>query len=702
MSEDGKSQDTIKAEPCASENDASDEPTKRPVDQPAPDDAPVAKRIKAEPTETTAPAATNEKPAIAPVPVNGVKESTITDVPTGGANPPIATGKIDAVAQAESKRELSPEGSGVPPAGNAAALGTSSTVIQSEVVPTTSATAASSEAAPIILAPQAESVCSETTATASPAPPRPASVPAAPAPQAATVTSVKPEAAPPLKALKMSHLRTKYTGELEYMLREFRKLERQLLGAKGATQIEESAGSRERREKLHSFILHLEDTIRQIELGCKLEAEGKSTVNVGVGGPDGTVVNNTKAMDATAQELAKRQRADSVGLASLTQEKDEEENVQKLEEHILANLLPVKVRLKKQLAAQQGATRNPAGMPVPRRGMLQPSEADRGKGTFAAAAEQKRKEAEALADAQRQQHLPPAEPVHPDKTHFGKPLGRRGSSLTQKLHGQTLGSQERKHGHGVGLPQPPPVTDEDSTILNGGVTPGSKQAESGVKIVVHQMVVDKDMVDTSEDAASTSFSMGPASKANVAAPIPAPTPSAAPSKLQTAKEKAKVSQPTKGAASPPKPSPKPSSQPKAPKQIQSPPKIAPSATAQAIKKKLEDPNMCDEERQKLRRKLKKKLFLRRARRREYERQRQAAMQQSAQTQGASKTSGGRKKSAGGKSNGKKRGPRSVEYICALCSEAYSSVCEYNPWWALAQHECPKCRKTQVRQQKFED
>jgi hypothetical protein len=48
----------------------------------------------------------------------------------------------------------------------------------------------------------------------------------------------------------------------------------------------------------------------------------------------------------------------------LTKEKKEEENVHKLKEHILANLLPVKVRLKKHLAAQQRASRNPAGMPA--------------------------------------------------------------------------------------------------------------------------------------------------------------------------------------------------------------------------------------------------------------------------------------------------------------------------------------------------
>ena len=65
------------------------------------------------------------------------------------------------------------------------------------------------------------------------------------------------------------------------MLVEFRKLERQLLGAPGLQQNEagggpkknEAAGSKERREKLHGFILHLEDTIRQITEGCVLESQ---------------------------------------------------------------------------------------------------------------------------------------------------------------------------------------------------------------------------------------------------------------------------------------------------------------------------------------------------------------------------------------------------------------------------------------------
>jgi len=176
---------------------------------------------------------------------------------------------------------------------------------------------------------------------------------------------------PPLKATTMSHLRKKYMTELEYMLREFQKLERQLLGARSSTA--ESDASRDRREKLHSFILHLQETIQQVRLGCQLEAEGKSTVG---------------------RDDDKKEFAESAALTNLTREKEEEENVQKLEEHILANLLPVKVRLKKQLAAQQGAKHNPAGMPASRQGY--PSSTSVGKGTFAAAAEQRRKQQEAL------------------------------------------------------------------------------------------------------------------------------------------------------------------------------------------------------------------------------------------------------------------------------------------------------------------
>jgi len=37
----------------------------------------------------------------------------------------------------------------------------------------------------------------------------------------------------------------------------------------------------------------------------------------------------------------------------------------------------------------------------------------------------------------------------------------------------------------------------------------------------------------------------------------------------------------------------------------------------------------------------------------------------------------------------------VEYLCGICNETYNSKCDYNPWWALQSHECPKCGKAQV-------
>ena len=667
---------------------------KRRVSLPTGQEEPEAKRIKLE--DTTAPLINGQQVAVKPaassaatVPAASALE-VANPVPTSIPGAAIQCKQEPSLAAATDKGGVEPNpvaNTGSPKNGQIAAHPPTA-AIGSRVSPDLVKTKVSSEASASDASNSGEE--KKTTAAAGTTTTTPVQSSAAAGPAAA------PQAPPPLKALKMSHLRTKYTGELEYMLREFRKLERQLLGAKGATQIEESAGSRERREKLHSFILHLEDTIRQIELGCKLEAEGKSTVNVGVAGPDQQ--GNSTNLDATAREQAKRNRADSSALSNLTQEKEEEENVQKLEEHILANLLPVKVRLKKQLAAQQGATKNPAGMPVMRRGSLQP-EGDRGKGTFAAAAEQRRKEAEAMA---AQQHVP-AEPVHPDNTHFGKPLGRRGSSLTQKLHGQTLGSKGRTHGHGVGLAKPATEEETDSSgrkIIYAGMAPGSKQVASGVAVAssVHKMVIDSPhlqngKVDTPEKPGVNVAKPVPVPKTAVAAAPPKP--SVAPVAVvttatkQSIPEKPRVVQHPKTAASKPVPRP-PSHIIQVPKSI---PEMVPSATTKAIKEKLDDPTLPDDERKKLRRKLKKKLLLRRAKRREFERQRQAAIQHSVQA--APKAGVGRKKTMGGKVNGKKRGPRSVEYICALCSEAYSSVCEYNPWWALAQHECPKCRKTQV-------
>jgi hypothetical protein len=98
------------------------------------------------------------------------------------------------------------------------------------------------------------------------------------------------------------------------------------------------------------------------------------------------------------------------------------------------------------------------------------------------------------------------------------------------------------------------------------------------------------------------------------------------------------------------------------------------------------------------RRLRKLKRLKRRRERELARQQLPKCQQQLpnNTQSASTSAVGRKKAGHGKGGQKKKGPRVVEYICSQCSEAYSSTCDLNPWWALAQHKCPKCQKTQVR------
>lgn len=444
----------------------------------------------------------------------------------------------------------------------------------------------------------------------------------------------------------MSHLRVKYYAELEYMLREFRKLERQLLGAKGnGTGIEESSGSRERREKLHSFILHLEDTIRQIDVGCQLESGGE------VAAAAATVASSGDGQEQSGPDSAPAS-------TNASKVKDDEENVKKLEEHILANLLPVKVRLKKQLAAQQGATRNPIGMPVATRG-LQPSmmmTAEKGKGTFAAAAEEKRRQAEAarLAAQERALSSPPA------PSQFGKALSGGGSSLTRNLHGPTLGSQVRIHGHGVGSEKPqvpdPTVTglsDGDNEtpkrpILYAGLALGSDQHRSGVSAAagVHNMVFEepcsKPAVEEISTTEVTSLEMPPTTH-------------------------------------------------------------PPESTLEPLKscKPHEDPKLSEELRKKLHKDRRRRKKHRELERREKERQRQLFLQQ--QQQNAAQASAVALKGSGKKGGmvgtkpvgNQAKGPRTVEYICALCSEAYSSTCDFNPWWALASHDCPKCRKSQV-------
>lgn len=517
-------------------------------------------------------------------------------------------------------------------------------------------------------------------------PPPAAAGPTTPAPQGSgepnppAATAAASSAAAPLKAVTFGHLRTKYVPELEYMLIEFRKLERQLLGAKGAAKLEESAGSRERREKLHSFILHLEDTVRQIELGCKLEAEGKHAVALSLEKKDEQDAEGSTSPDDAAQ---KQQLSEESALANMTTEKEEEENVQKLEEHILANLLPVKVRLKKQLAAQQGATQNPAGMPALRRGSLQPPSAAQGKGTFAEAAEKRRQQAEAARlAAQEQRERVEFKRRLTDPTHFGKPLSGGGSILTKNLHGSTLGSAQRTHGDGVGsTPTKRELAVEgkmagERKILYAGMVPQSSQQASGLSAAsgVHDFVTTGSLA-SSVDSSSALFVADPSSQGEKG--LGALAPPAEADTVSASKPKAKRSL-------------------KAPCPYQNDATTNISTDDDKMLGLGSTTPMTDEDMLKIRKKRRKRKLLRLARRRERQRQQAASalMRPATGTAVLQKTSVIRTKAAPS-IKGLKKGPCVVEYICALCSEVYTTTSDYNPWWALTQHDCPKCRKTQV-------
>ena len=200
----------------------------------------------------------------------------------------------------------------------------------------------------------------------------------------------------------------KYVPELTFMLREFEKLESQLLAGNSVRQQQQQSSSdaqqQSRREKLRSFILHITDVISQLK-----KIIGPQNL---VGGAD-------------ASCKAKVVNADEDDKAAAAAE---------LEQHILTSLLPVKDRLKKQLMnnAQSSDASGGSGNGNGRKGPIGggPSgSTNRAMGTFAAAA------------AKKQQ-------VH--ESVFGKPLSGGGSSLTQKLHGSTLGSIDRRFGSGVG------------------------------------------------------------------------------------------------------------------------------------------------------------------------------------------------------------------------------------------------------------
>lgn len=411
------------------------------------------------------------------------------------------------------------------------------------------------------------------------------------------------------------------------MLLEFEKLEQQLLGAR---KTEESAGSRERREKLHSFIIHLKDTLQQIEAGVQQEASSGSVVSIGA-------ATATESMDDDSKHS-----------------QDHEDVVRKLEEHIIANLLPVKVRLKKQLDAQQGAKHNPAGMPHTS-GWNHRSDTGE-KGTFAAAAEKKRIQA-----AERLFLLEPkapAQPVEPHQTQFGKPLDTGGSCLTKKLHGQMLGTK--------------------SEVTNDDIKPLSIDASerSGPICYYAGMALGSDHMESSVTAASSVHKLLVRdTKVILKASLPPCDP-----KPETKQEVVVSSQPPL-LPSPPPPPPPPS--PKVTEKAK-----PPVEETQDILQKFEVepyPDIEDMER--------------RRRRRRRRRKRQLRQDKESQITEAEALKVREKKFRQVK---KYRGPRQVEYICALCNEIYSSTCDGNPWWALTQHECPKCHKTQVRKPSLDD
>ena len=629
-------------------------------------------------------------------------------------------------------------------------------------------------------------------------------VPPAPATASLNTTQVhEKESSLPLKCLTFRHLHKKYGPELDYMLVEFKKLERQLLGAPTHQQNPakiETKGSRERREKLHGFILHLEDTLRQVDEGLALEEDEKeSSVQAVLDAVNIPKIENVadqkqkqqpppeeeekKSSDVSLQQPEPNPQpnaqinfkdsektsnntnssgpkftAAEASLSSLPPEKEREESVQRLEEHILANLLPVKVRLTKQLAAQKGATRNPLTAPV-RAGAPATSVG----GTIAEAVEAKRKaQEEELLKKQLQQRQ--------TSSQFGKPIGGTGSSLTNRLHGEVLGSgTSPSSGDATGR----------RPILYAGVAPGSTQISSSVSAVsgAHPGLVGKDAtraltlaeeerrrlkaleenatrvalgvvkpgssLDHKKLAALTKQPEGPATLAARARAV-------ALAAANSGGGMSKISRPNQQF-------------PARPLQQNRPPLAAAAAAAIAASKTAEmnhyakssyvpvpissiptkpkkphvapnfnEPGLTPEQRFELR--MKEARWRQHKRRRERRRKRLESyfntpgtyhtvpvQQQQLQPppQKPSKethseprlsapttlapppqppTKNSPPQQVASASRPKKEevfGPRTVEYVCAICNDTYVSTCEFNPWWALSSQECPKCGKVQI-------
>lgn len=547
---------------------------------------------------------------------------------------------------------------------------------------------------------------------------------------------------PPFKSTKMSHLRDKFMSQLEYMHREFKKLERQLLGAKTtAKNLTESAGSKERREKLHSFIVHLEETMQQIQTGCSLEEQGLSTVHLAVTSNVGGTIQkrdfneekspstSTKVDDdpsskttqdlimedlsAEEEEEARKEFARSSALTKMIKEKEEEECVQKLEEHILANLLPVKERLAKQLAAQQGASKNPIGMPVNRRGLLPPGGISKQSVTSSSYPSGNSDVRSTVGGGPVQSQTATSDsashgPIHPASSgpaavsQYGQPIGG-GSSLTQKLHGKILGSTHQNIPKANESNPSDTFIPAERKVVYAGMTPGSTQVQSGVSAAagVHDLVI---LNETYIKPATASKDQNPSL---AVPPNPPPPPPVPPSICQSSNAKSSTTVPNlgqsaigalkstyqastilKGAAMSNKVAdiksnallPNATPIPVTSSSISSRPAIVKKTLKEAILSK--NPNMDTNPSSS-----------------QKQRSKGVDVNASSQPPAASTTLRRVSKSntvtKSSASTGPKNGPIPVEYICALCNETYKSTSEYHPWYSLQSHECGKCGKTQI-------
>lgn len=428
-------------------------------------------------------------------------------------------------------------------------------------------------------------------------------------------------------------LRLQYFSELEYMLREFQKLERQLLGANTQSSFE-SAGSKERREKLHSFILHLEETIQQIVAGCDQETNGET-----------------------------------ISSCTRTQSDVEDENVQKLEEHILANLLPVKVRLKRQLAAQQGAKHNPAGMPTVRGLQVLGSGAHQAKATFLR-----------QGTVRRQSHL-------------GGVVDNTSSSLNQTpdfctpkckesmVNGITAVAAESESSmNQCGKPLTITKSNETpdfSTVPRGSnqvfMAQGSKEASmlsaDNAKQRPDNRVTRTDSVRNTwtgsrvkpPDVSKNESNQETLVKPTLSHPIPLHAGPALASSAFTLQHTHNMS-------------PVDQVQPPTDQHLDLV-QVDSVAAVPPMKNCLVND---DERRRILKRRRKKK--------------KRVSDTEKCPYVGNQIEGFGNRRSKKAQTH---RGPRNVEYICALCNEIYNSTCEFNPWWALTQHDCPKCQKLQI-------